>query len=296
MLGAAAYYTHQGLGDFSTGRALALAGVAEGVSELSGMVHLMAEATLAMSYMTTGDEAKVREVIAEADQRLEALGGNAYPRANLHSAAATMLLTVGDIDGAAREAELGMEIARQGGNPTCLTLALFAFGWVHTNDDPESALAAFNESIALTRAGALDGAFGAALCQAALIRARKDDARGALEGLREAIAFSHEVGDHTNFSNAINRGTEITGRLGHAEVSAVFAGLVASKFVEKSLMYVLFGQEKVEHDLVQERVRAELGEEAYAAASARGAAMAYDDILAYALTELDRVLQELDDA
>ena len=296
VLGAAAYYKLQGLGDLPTARAWALQGVAEGVSEFSGVVRLMAETTLAMSYMATGEEAMLRAVIAEADQRLEALGGNAYSRANLHSSAATMLLTIGDTEAAKQEAELGMQLARHASNPTCLTLALFAFGWVHTIDDPEPALAAFDESIALTRAGALDGAFGAALCQAALIRARKDDARGALAGIREAIAFSDEVGDHSNFSNAYNRGTEVLGRLGHAEVSAVFAGIVASQFVGSSSMYELFGQERGEHDLVQEQVRASLGDEAYAAALARGAAMAYDGILSYALTELDRILADLDDA
>ena len=76
----------------------------------------------------------------------------------------------------------------------------------------------------------------------------------------------------------------------------MFAGIVASQFVGSSSMYELFGQERGEHDLVQEQVRASLGDEAYAAALARGAAMAYDGILSYALTELDRILADLDDA
>jgi predicted ATPase len=295
VLGGAAYYAHQGRGDLETGRALAIQGAAEGLADLSGTVHALTETTLAMSYMATGEEAMLREVVADAHRGLDAIGGDAYARSALHSAFATMLLTVGDVVGAKQEADAGMKIARQLANPTCLTLAHFAFGWAWSNDDPDAALAAFDQSIALTRAGALDGAYGAALCQAALIRARKGDERGAVEGLREAIAYSHDVGDRVNFSNAVNRGTEIVGRLGHAELSAVFGGIVAGQFLGTSLIYELRGSESWEHEAVLDHVREELGDDAFAAATARGQAMSYDDIVAFALGELDRILEELDD-
>jgi predicted ATPase/class 3 adenylate cyclase len=295
LLGGAAYYAHQGRGDLETGRALAIQGVAEGLTELSGTVHTLTETTLAMSYMATGEQTRLRAVVAAAHRGLDAIGDNAYARSTLHSAFASMLLTVGDVDGAKQEADAGMKIARSLSNPTCLTLAHFAFGWAWSHDDPEAALAAFDESIALTRAGAVDGAYGAALCQAALLRAHKGDERGALEGLREAIAYSDEVGDRVNFSNAVNRGTEIVGRLGHAEVSAVFGGIVSGQFLGTSLIYELKGSELVEHEAVRDRVRAELGEDDYAAATARGAAMSYDDIVGFTLGELDGILAELGD-
>jgi hypothetical protein len=295
VLGAAAYYAHQGRGDLETGRSLAIKGVAEGLAELSGTVHTLTETTLAMSYMATGEEAMLREVVAEAHHGLDAIGDDSYARSTLHSAFATMLLTLGDVAGGKEEAGAGMKIARRLANPTCLTLAHFAFGWAWSNDDPEAALAAFDESIALTRAGSLDGAYGAALCQAALLRARAGDGRGALEGLREAIAYSHEVGDRVNFLNAVNRGTEIVGRLGHADLSAVFGGIVEAQFHGASLIYDLKGWELVEHEAVRDRVRAELGDDAYAAAASRGTAMSYDDIVGFTLGELDRILAELGD-
>lgn len=188
-----------------------------------------------------------------------------------------------------------MAFARRVQNPTCLTLASFALGWVQTNDDPDAALAALDESIALTRAGALDGAYGAALCQMALLRARRGEAHPAVEELLEAISYSHEVGDYTNFSNAINRGSEILGRLGHAELAAVFTGIVAGHYLDTATMYQLFGRELEEHEAVDTQVRAVLGVDAYEAATARGAAMTYGEMVGYLRHELQRLLAALDD-
>ena len=76
---------------------------------------------------------------------------------------------------------------------------------------------------------------------------------------------------------------------------AVFGGIVSGQFLGTSLIYELKGSELVEHEAVRDRVRAELGEDDYAAATARGAAMSYDDILGFTLGELDRIVAELGD-
>ena len=294
VLGAAAYHTHQALGDFTRGRELAQLGVAEGVAELAGTVPTLAHTTLAMSHMATGQSDEMRLVVAEFLRRLDDLNEHGYSRSAMHSAFATMLLTVGDVTSAKTEAEAGMAFARRVQNPTCLTLASFALGWIHTNDDPDAALAALGESVALTRAGALDGAYGAALCQMALLHARRGEPRLAVEELLEAINYSHEVGDHTNFSNAVNRGSEIVGRLGHAELAAVFTGIVAGHFLASSTTYQLFGRELEEHDSVDAQVRSALGVDAYEAATARGAAMTYGEMVGYLRHELQRLLAALD--
>jgi hypothetical protein len=93
----------------------------------------------------------------------------------------------------------------------------------------------------------------------------------------------------------VNRGTEIVGRLGHAEVSAVFGGIVSGQFLGTSLVYELKGPELVESEAVRGRVRAELGDDDYAAATARGAAMPYDEIVAFTLGTLDAIVAELVD-
>jgi hypothetical protein len=294
VLGAAAYHTHQALGDFMGGRELAQLGAAEGVVELAGTVPTLAHTTLAMSYMTAGQSEDMRRVVADFLRSLDDLNENGYARSALHSAFATMLRTVGDVTSARTEAEAGMAFARRVQNPTCLTLASFALGWAQTNDNPDEALAALDESIALTRAGALDGAYGAALCLAALLRARRGEARPAVEELLEAVNYSHEVGDRTNFSNAVNRGSEILGRLGHDELAAVLTGIVTGQFLDTSTVYQLFGREREEHEAVDAQVRATLGIDAYEAAIARGAAMTYGEMVVYLRHELKQILAALD--
>ncbi len=60
-------------------------------------------------------------------------------------------------------------------------------------------------------------------------------------------------------------------------------------------VYELHAVEKVEHDAVQEKVRAQLGTERYHAALARGAAMGYDELVSFVLGEVNRMLLELED-
>jgi hypothetical protein len=152
------------------------------------------------------------------------------------------------------------------------------------------------ESIELTRAGAVDGAYGAALSQAALLLARIGDARGALEGLREAIAYSHDVGDLVNVTNALNRGIEVIGRVGDPEVSATLMGVLKSQLLVNAMMYQLQDVELEAHEEVQRDVRAALGDAKYEACGAQGISISYDEVVGYALSEIDRMLAELDDA
>jgi hypothetical protein len=54
--------------------------------------------------------------------------------------------------------------------------------------------------------------------------------------------------------------------------------------------------EIADYRLVQEQARAAIGDSAYDAATARGAAMGADEVAPYVLGELDRLLAELDRA
>jgi len=160
-------------------------------------------------------------------------------------------------------------------------------------DDPDRALTALDESIALTRAGANDGAYGAALSQAAAIRARRGERLAAIEELHEAIAHSHEVGDRLNLTAALRRAGGIVGELGYAHLAAVFAGITAGENFGVLMMVPLPGEEIAFNDSVDVRVREELGSPIYEAATARGAALTTSEIVSYTLDELDRIQTEL---
>jgi len=86
--------------------------------------------------------------------------------------------------------------ARWFGQITVLRLTpAAATNWEH---DADGALAAVEESIALTHSGAVDAAYGAALVISARLRASSGDRVGVLERSRDAIDYSHRVGDHNN--------------------------------------------------------------------------------------------------
>ena len=78
-----------------------------------------------------------------------------------------------------------VEIARATGNPSWISIALGTEGRAWFSDDPDRALAAFDESIALARAGGSEHCTVLALAGAAQLRARAGDRFGALSQLRD---------------------------------------------------------------------------------------------------------------
>jgi hypothetical protein len=99
-----------------------------------------------------------------------------------------------------------------------------------------------------------------------------------------------------NFAVAIARGASITATLGWEELGAVFAGIFDGAALGTRMADHFSESEVADHELVQQRARTVLGDAAYDAATARGAALGADEVVAYTLGVLDRLLAELDDA
>jgi hypothetical protein len=197
----------------------------------------------------------------------------------------------GDYTRAHLEAGEAIQLARESGQPTAMTLALCVFGWSGMHEDPQAALAALTQSIELTRSGATNAIVGHALSGRALLHMRTGATQSALDDLREAVAQSHDVGDRSMLMTAIDRGIAITTRVGALETAATFAGIVThGTFAGLSINR--FGPDAIEREQLIERLPVELGVATWETAIARGAAMAYDEIVEYALSELER-LEEL---
>jgi hypothetical protein len=98
-----------------------------------------------------------------------------------------------------------------------------------------------------------------------------------------------------NFGTAIARGATIAAILGYEDLGAVVAGIVEGAALAVRLSEHFSKSEIADYRLVQEQARTALGDAAYDAATARGAAMGADEVVAYTLGELDRALAELDD-
>ena len=198
------------------------------------------------------------------------------------------------------EAELGLRQARETANPTALAGALYAYGFALAGDDLAAALAAFDESIALSRQGASSSMLlAAALVEAAGVRLRTGDLPRAARDLREAIERDHQAGTRTSVYVGVWWGIEILIGLDHLEQAAVFDG-IASTGLPAEHRAVTVGPGVGERELAHQRAaiahaRASYGPEHYDAALQTGAAMTYDQAVEYTLQVLDAVINETND-
>jgi hypothetical protein len=99
-----------------------------------------------------------------------------------------------------------------------------------------------------------------------------------------------------NLGTAIARGASIATILGHKDLGAVLAGIVDGAALGIRMSEHFPESEIADYRLVQQQARSAIGDAAYDAATARGAAMGRDEVVAYTIGELDRLLAELDDA
>jgi hypothetical protein len=144
------------------------------------------------------------------------------------------------------------------------------------------------DSLALTRAGASDPVLDTALMLAGLIRARTGDLPGALAALQEAMAQQHADGDRLLLGITLQIAAVVLAGLGEAEPAAVLAGAFSAHFPPD--ISAVPKDEQMWIGEAQSLARRALGEAAYSAALARGAAMDDDQIVGYAQGEYRRLV------
>ena len=94
---------------------------------------------------------------------------------------------------------------------------------------------------------------------------------------------------------AIDRGITVLARVGALETAATFAGIVTNGALA-GLSIIRVGLEAIEREELIEQLTARLGVTTWETAVARGAAMAYDEIVEYAIGELERFTEVAADA
>jgi len=189
-----------------------------------------------------------------------------------------LLQTWNNKPAARAQAEEAVGLARGLGNPSALADALYGFSWAASSDDPDAALAALDECIALTRAGASDSVFDGALAQAARLRAGKDESDAALDLLREAVVHSYQIGYRRAVHFALSCGVEVLARFGYSEPAAVISG---------------YGPARITRTTPPRVLRAALDPDAYERAATRGGAMTFDEIVTFTVAQLDQIRGDL---
>jgi predicted ATPase/class 3 adenylate cyclase len=236
-----------------------------------------------------GRTAGAVELLDEGHRALDAVYAPRECHLGLHGLASLFHLSLGNTEAARKEADTQLEIARATTNPSMLVFALANTGRAWFSDDPDTALAAFEESISLTRAGAADGSYTQALGGAAQLRARRGERSNALALLRAAIAFDNDVGIRANLGLTVERAIATLASIREDDLAAVCVGVVQSQIITtfRSLPQT---------DQTAARIADRLGSEAYEELFARGAALAFPDVAPTLVAELDRLISEVDEA
>ncbi len=247
----------------------------------------MPRTLLSRTYALTGQPERGASIVREgrreaAEQGVQVLDGHLLAMESMAWTAA------GDYAAARQPAMEAVGIARRVRNPALSAMAFYAAAGAVWLDEPQTALTLIEDSLELTRAGALDSILGYALSLAAAIRIRSGDLRGALTVLREATVQQHRD-DRLGLGVTLQRGATALARLGEVEPAAILAGALSAHFTITPASFT--ANALLEVDEAQVLARRTLGEAGYSAALRRGAAMDDDVVVDYALAQFGRLLE-----
>ena len=286
ILGAAATFAVQA-GDSGRGRQLALEALDHGLPPDCPWPYLPHMA-LGLADTYEGHAERAFETLCATRQDLEASGLDAFTTAALTTLVASWAVSRGDEATGRREAARAVELARATRSPTSISSALAMLGWSFITQDPDRALPALDESIALVRAGANESIYAPALGLSAAIRARRKDRTGSLTDLRDAIEHCHRNGLIPGMTGMFELGIQVFAELGRPEVAAVFAGVVHDGCLSSvNISPLSAGVDRAE---VLDVLGAALGTDAYDPAFARGSRLSYDQAVDYAMHEIEQLL------
>ena len=157
-----------------------------------------------------------------------------------------------------------------------------------SDDDADEALAAAEESIRLTEAGAGDTVYSLASDTAAMLRAARGDHSGAARARRAAVAHGASTGQRSSMDvDVCVAALILAADTDTFEAAATLAGAVEPTLSVSLGWFTPLQRDRYQHGLAQ--AAATLGADRCTAAHQRGAAMTYDQTVAYTLDQLDRL-------
>jgi hypothetical protein len=236
-----------------------------------------------------GDQLTAMRGSCEAADELMRAGTDAFGLVMMQCTASFFAMGAGELVTARAQAESALELARRMGNPSAVSSALFNLGRSIEHDDPARALDAFEQAIALGRAGATPVIMGPALADVARLRSHTQDRRAALETLQEAIGYGNHAGWRPMLADVLGAGVEILLRVGEGATATVLAGSLVDGVL--AMLNVSFGRTaSLERALTA--AREELGDEQFGRLFTRGAGMSYEEVVEFALDEVRRAMSE----
>ncbi len=249
---------------------------------------------LGMLYATSGRVEEGLEAITEGERMLSDFGASDYDLARHWLQMVTTFLLGGDEQRARDFAEAGLERARRCGNPSAIAQGHYTLGAALASSDPERALVEFEAALTNSTLVSRSAMGGPALFQAALLRARGGDFRRATQDLRDAIVFCHETGQRPQLDGAFGYAVDVLVCLGRSRDAFVVVGAI----VRGALQHLLEMSLPPERDPAAALAAARIAvtDQERRDAMARGAAMTYEQLVAWLVDVLDEIQREMDSA
>jgi hypothetical protein len=277
----AAAYGRFHRGELDTGAALAAEAVAA-TRETQTDTAVWAAMCVANITAARGD---LGSTIAQFEEILTWLPAQSiYDARIIRSIMALYLKTAGDDDRSEALSSGALEQARAGGQPSALALALYAHGLTNVDRDLGAAERDLRESIALTEGGASDVVFANAYGALARVAERTGDLDAAVRLVTRAIDYADMVGDRPPMIDSLFTTARLLAASEAWEPFVTMAGAI-----KRGWWAPMSGVVREAEDVspvMRARATAALGEAEAAAAGARGAAMNYDEIVAFTQREL----------
>jgi hypothetical protein len=193
--------------------------------------------------------------------------------------------SIGDPRRAREFAALSAAAAIESGSPTALALADYARAISVAGDDPGRALALFDRSVQRGESVGNRWIRAFALTESLWIRAQQGDPVGALAGYRDVIDTWFRGSDSANLLLSLRYVAAILASLERDEPAAVLYGALESAGAVTALP--LEPSSADEFALTMKRVRERLDPTLLADAIELGRTLADDEVVRYALRELD---------
>jgi predicted ATPase len=234
--------------------------------------------------------ARAIDVLNASPELLEQSGLALADQSRVYLAMAQYVLQVrGNWEMGVDFVDRGVALAFASRNPSSISMAHFTVGEINVVADPDRALVAFEQCVALHERGPL-AQIGGAMYMSALLYAKRGDARAACVRLRNAIDVLYERGRSPELDGAFGYAVETFVVLEHPEMAAVVVGAVLDGVLQV-LRDMPLPPGRAAPDI--RAIRDEVGRDRFAALLTEGAAMSYDDLVAWALRSLDEIERSL---
>ena len=274
-------------GDFALAERYARAALQEGYNPDDPM-PTAAASCLAIVLMFGGRRDEAARTLDTAEKAIAGRDDRDFLRAALQNIRVSISLFAGDEDEEIAQARLGMTLAEQVGNPSCLATASYALGWALRYRDPDRAFSAFDHCVTLAELGALAGpSYSLSLAFGARIAASRGDPEGAKTKLKQALEESVRDDDWNSLAGDLDAAVDTFYYLDDLKAAVVLEGVLETALATQRWPYAsATGPGLAVRTANLEHARANLGNDLYEQTHAEGAAMSRHDAVAFALQRL----------